>query len=455
MILRQILNPDLGCASYLIADPGAGVAAVVDPRADITPYLEAEAEYGVRITDVIETHNHADHVSGRPGLLARGETTARIHRLANAAYDHTPFDDGDAIDIGSARLTIIHTPGHRPEHSSVLVTDTAESPEPVAVLTGDSLFVGDVARPDLAVEPRAGAGELHRSLERLAELDDAVAVLPAHIGGSLCGSARMSTDTSSTIGEQRRYNEMFAEADEAAFVDELTSGLSPQPPNFKRIVAINQGPLPPAAAPLARISAAAVRNRIGAALIDGRGTDAFDAGHIPGSVVVPAELTGFGTKAAWIVDPEADVILIADDDAQAERMAAALHAVAVDRTLGLDGGIAAWTAAGFELDSVSTATARELEPLWRAGEVQLLDVRERDEWEEFHIPGSVNAPYHELDEGIGGLDPSRPIATVCSGGVRSGIAAGILLNQGLKPIHVTEGVGVWQHLGFPIEEGEQ
>lgn len=455
MILRQILNSDLGCASYLIADADAGVAAVVDPRADISAYLEAEQELAVRITDVVETHNHADHVSGRPELIARGGVTAHIHRLAAAEYPHQAFDDGDVIDVGGVRLQVLHTPGHRPEHCALIVIDTTQSTEPVAVLTGDSLFVGDVARPDLAVEPRVGARDLHRSLERLAALPDAVEVLPAHIGGSLCGSARMSTDTRSTIGAQRRHNPLFVNPDEEAFVSELTSGLSPQPPNFTRIVARNRGPLEAHDdAPEAVDADAAARlQQAGAAVIDGRGVEPFDLGHIPGSVGVPAGVTGFATKVAWIVDPDREVILVGADTAQAETMALALHAVAVDRTLVLTGGVDAWVAAGFELRSVETTDAAALEPRWRAGDVQLLDVRERDEWEEFRIPGSVNVPYHELSGGVGGLDPARPIACICSGGTRSGVAVGLLQRDGLDPVHVLDGVEVWRHLGFPLEFG--
>ena len=230
----------------------------------------------MRITDVIETHNHADHVSGRPQLMARGGATARIHQLAGAEYPHVPFSDGDVIEVGAVRLSILHTPGHRPEHCAVTVVDPAHGAEPVAVLTGDSLFVGDVARPDLAIEPREGAGELYESLERLAALPDAVEVLPAHIGGSLCGSARMSTDTRSTIGAQRRQNSMFTETDKRTFIDELTSDLAPQPPNFRRIVARNRARWEADTDPPARVDAPAARElqKSGATIIDGRGIDA-------------------------------------------------------------------------------------------------------------------------------------------------------------------------------------
>jgi rhodanese-related sulfurtransferase/glyoxylase-like metal-dependent hydrolase (beta-lactamase superfamily II) len=455
VILRQILNTDLGCASYLIADSDAGVAVVVDPRADISAYVDAEAELGVRITDVIETHNHADHVSGRPALVARGAVTARIHRLAQAGYPHAPFADGDVIDVGAIRLTILHTPGHRPEHCAVIVTDSAGSSQPVAVLTGDSLFVGDVARPDLAIEPREGARELHESLERLAALPDLVEVLPAHIGGSLCGSARMSTDTRSTIGAQRRQNEMFTKADEQAFVDALTSGLAPQPPNFRRIVARNQGVWDVDAEPPPRIDATATRElqAAGATVIDGRGIEPFDAGHIPGSVGVPEETTGFGTKAAWIVDPDGAVVLVGTDGAQADRMALALRAVAVDRPLVLAGGVDAWAAAGFGLRSVPTVDVDELEPRWRSGVVQVLDVRERDEWEEFHVPASLHVPYHEISRRLDELDATRPIACLCSGGVRSGVAVGLLQREGFEAVHVLDGTEAWRRQGYPVESG--
>ena len=436
MILRQILNVDLGCASYLIADPDAGVAAVVDPRADVAEYLATATDLGVRITDVVETHNHADHVSGRPELIERTGATAHIHRLAEARYRHRSLEDGDVLAIGGAHLAILHTPGHRPEHCSVVVRDVSAGSDPVAVLTGDSLFVGDVARPDLAVEPREGARELFQSLERLAALPDAVEVLPAHIGGSLCGSARMSTDTRSTIGAQRTANAMFAERDAAEFVDELVSGLAPQPPNFRRIVARNRGPIEIHNEAPVRVSAADVPGlqAAGASVIDGRGAEAFDRGHIRGAIGVPADLTGFGTKVAWVVDPDVPVMLVAAGEDQAGRMAEALRAVAVDRPLVLEGG-----SGDLELQAVPTMSATELD-----GEVQLLDVRERDEWEEFRIPGSINVPYHELTEAPSALDPARPVACICTTGMRSGIAVGLLQRLGFEVVHVTDGIGAWR-----------
>src|SRR6476646_8876478 len=187
MIFRQLTHDDLGCASYLIGDEDAGVAAVVDPRLDVDEYLRLARYLGVHIQHVLETHNHADHVSGHGRLVAASGATVHIHEDARPDYEHEPFADGWELELGSLTIRAIHTPGHRPEHTSFALVDTARGEEPWAVLTGDTLFVGDVARPDLAVEKEEGARDLFRSLHRLLDLPDTCEVWPAHLGGSLCG----------------------------------------------------------------------------------------------------------------------------------------------------------------------------------------------------------------------------------------------------------------------------
>ena len=209
MLFRQVLHPDLGCASYVIADTAAGVGAVVDPKRDVAEYLELAAAHGFTIAHVIETHNHADHVSGRARLAEATGARSWVSPLAGAGYPHDPFADGAEIELGQVRLRALHVPGHRPEHTAVVVVDGSRSSRPCAVLTGDSLFVNDVARPDLAVEKREGAAQLYHAIGRLLELDDGVEVFPGHTGGSLCGSARMSETTSSTIGFERASNPML------------------------------------------------------------------------------------------------------------------------------------------------------------------------------------------------------------------------------------------------------
>ena len=309
MLFRQVLHPDLGCASYVIADTAAGVGAVVDPKWEIEEYLELARERGFRIAHVVETHNHADHLSGRARLVEATGARCWVHTLAEAGYPHTPLEDGDQIALGEVVLRALHTPGHRPEHTAILVVDGGRSTEPCAVLTGDSLFVNDVARPDLAVERREGARGLYASVRRLAELDDGVEVYPGHTGGSLCGSARMSEKTSSTIGFERRHNELLQLGSEDRFVEMLIEGLAPQPPNFRLIAEANRvGSGTVVEHPVA-LTADRFRERIeaGALVVDGRAPEDYDAGHIPGSVGITLSANGFGTKVAWVADREQEL----------------------------------------------------------------------------------------------------------------------------------------------------
>src|SRR5918911_125777 len=221
MIFRQITHDDLGCASYLIGDEHAGVAAVVDPKLDVDDYVALARYTGVRIEHVLETHTHADHVSGHGRLAAATGATIHIHREAGAEYDHEPFEDGWELELGALRVRAVHTPGHRPEHTAFLLIDTARGPEPWAALTGDSLFVGDVARPDLAVDKEEGARGIFRSLqERLLSLPGEVEVWPGHLGGSMCGGPGMDLKVSSTIGYELAHNPALQVTDEERFVEQ-------------------------------------------------------------------------------------------------------------------------------------------------------------------------------------------------------------------------------------------
>src|SRR5215217_3624365 len=244
VIFRQITHDDLGCASYLVGDDEAGVAAVVDPRFEIDDYLTLARYLGVSIEHVLETHNHADHVSGHGRLAEATGATIHIHEGAHADYPHEGFEDGWELELGDVTVKAIHTPGHRPEHTAFALVDTERGDEPWAVLTGDSLFVGDVARPDLAVDKEEGARGIFHSLhDRLLALPDTCEVWPGHVGGSLCGGPGMDMKASSTIGFEREHSELLAIADENEFTRRATAALRPQPPNFQNIVAINRGPL--------------------------------------------------------------------------------------------------------------------------------------------------------------------------------------------------------------------
>src|SRR5215208_5169564 len=244
MIFRQITHDDLGCASYLVGDEKAGVAAVIDPRFEVEDYLELARYMGVRIEHVFETHNHADHVSGHGRLAAATGASIHIHRIAEPDYEHEPFDDGDEWELGALRLRALHTPGHRPEHTAFALIDTRRGQEPWAVLTGDTLFVNDVARPDLAIEKAEGARGIFRSLRsQLLGLPRHVEIWPGHLGGSMCGGPGMDMKISSTIGFELAHNAKLAIDDEDRFVEEALAGLGPQPPNFQAFVVLIRGPL--------------------------------------------------------------------------------------------------------------------------------------------------------------------------------------------------------------------
>jgi hydroxyacylglutathione hydrolase len=456
MIFRQFIHDDLGCGSYLVGDEHAGVAAVIDPKLDVEDYLAMARYMGVRIEHILETHNHADHVSGHGRLVAATGAPIHIHRLASPDYAHQPFEDGWELGLGGVTLRALHTPGHRPEHTAFALIDTSRGPEPWAVLSGDTLFVGDIARPDLAVEKEEGAHEIFHSLhDKLLALPGECEVWPGHVGGSLCGGPGMDMKVSSTIAFERRHNRLLALDDEDAFVRATTAQLGPQPPNFKAIVALNRGPLlsrgfdPPSMTP-AEVEA---KQATGALLVDVRTDDAYDEAHIPGAVCNPAVRAGFGTKLAWIANRDQEVVLVGDDDADAAHAAQLAVSVGIDKVAGyLAGGMRRWHELALpthSLDRIDVTTLHE-----RLDELQVLDVRERYEWDAGHIPGSIHMPYHDVTGIPEGIDRSRPVAVICASGQRSAVAASLLSAHGAHcVIHVAGGgVGSWQRQGWPVTQ---
>lgn len=458
MIFRQLIHDDLGCASYLIGDEDAGVAAVVDPMLEIDEYLRLARYLGVRIAHVLETHNHADHVSGHGRLVAATGATVHIHRLAEPAYEHEPFDDGWELRLGALRVRAIHTPGHRPEHVAFALIDERRGDAPWAVLTGDTLFVGDIARPDLAIEKEEGARGIFRSLrERLLTLPDTTEVWPGHIGGSLCGGPTMDLKPSSTIGFERRHQPLLQIEDEDEFVARLTGQLGPQPPNIGTIVDLNRGPLvetADAAPPLSPEQLARAQAD-GALVVDVRTEAAYDAGHVPGAISITARRGGFGTKLGWVAGADRPVALVGAGDDDARAAAALAGSVGVHRVVGyLAGGFDAWRAERRPVEQVERLTVAELHARWdRDGSgLQVVDVRERDEYEAAHIPGAVHAPYREIAGIPPGVDPARPIAAICGSGQRAAVAAGLLKLHGAEQVlHVVDGgVGDWARQGWPV-----
>jgi hydroxyacylglutathione hydrolase len=455
VLFRQLTHDDLGCASYLIGDEDAGVAAVVDPKLDIDEYLRLARYVSVRIEHILETHNHADHVSGHGRLAAATGAAIHIHRDAAPDYEHEPFDDGWELTLGALTVRALHTPGHRPEHTAFALIDTARSTEPWAVLTGDSLFVGDIARPDLAVEKRAGARGIFRSLHaRLLTLPDTCEVWPGHLGGSLCGGPGMDLKTSSTIGFERAGQPLLREPDEDAFVEAALATLGPQPPNFENIVALNRGPLGKEGVDAHPLTPRQVQqaHRDGALVVDVRTELQFDEAHIPGAVCITARRAGFGSKLAWIAEPAQPLVLVGRDNDDAIEAAGLAAAVGLDTIAGfLAGGMTSWREERYPVEAVERVTVPEL--LERRDTVQILDVRERSEWDAGRIPGSLHLPYHDIHGLPDGLDPARPVAAICSSGQRAAVAASLLKRHGAADVlHVVEGgVGTWERSGGPLD----
>lgn len=457
MIFRQVTQDDLGCASYLIGDEDAGLAAVVDPRLDIDEYLRLARYMGTRIEHVLETHNHADHVSGHGRLVASTGATIHIHRAAAPEYDHEPFDDGWELTLGALTIRALHTPGHRPEHTAFSLVDTDRGPEPWAVLTGDSLFVGDIARPDLAVDMEEGAHGIFHSLhERLLTLPDTCEVWPGHLGGSLCGGPGMDLKVCSTIGYERAHQQMLRIEDEDEFVRRAIDDLGPQPPNFRAIVAMNMGPLARGGTHADPMTPRQLEQhqREGALVIDVRTELQFDDAHIPDAVCITALRAGFGSKLAWLADHDDTVVVVGRDDDEARRAIELAASVGVTNVAGyLAGGMTSWREDQRPVARVTRMTVPELHAA--RDDLQILDVRERDEWERGHLPGSVHRPYHDIDAVPEGIDPARPVAVVCASGQRAAVGASLLRRAGAREvIHVVEGgVPRWARSGWPIERG--
>ena len=434
MLFKQFLDDDLGCACYLVGDEQAGVAAVVDPPYAIEPILAEAARRHVSLVCVLETHTHADHISGHGRLALENGASVRVHSLADAAFEHEPLGDGTEVELGDVVIRTIHTPGHRPEHCCFAVIDRSRGDEPWLVLTGDCLFVGDAGRPDLAVEAQEGAEGQFHSLRRLVELGDGVEVYPGHVAGSLCGAA-MSSKASTTIGFERRFNRAL-QGELADFLAGALGAQPPRPPNMERIVELNRGPFLAAQPALGRIDAVPD----GAIVLDVRPTAAFSAGHRPGAVGIPISGSSFANRAAFVL-PDRAIVLHASDEAEAARAARSLHTVAIFDLPG-------WQEGGGD-ERLAPVSLDELEQLLADDAVELLDVREADERDDGHIPGSRHLPYRTARAAAeAGMLDGRPVVTICECGPRAAIAASVLQAAGVDARPVLDGgIANWQAHG--------
>ena len=453
----QIEQFFLGClahASYLVSSDG--VAAIIDPQRDVDLYLAAARDKNLTIAHVIETHLHADFVSGHRELAER--TGARIYlgHGSGAAFPHTAVKDGDWLQFGNCRLDFIETPGHTVESISIAMTDLADPGRPRAVFTGDTLFVGDVGRPDLSANftPQELAAMLYRSLhEKLLKLPDETEIFPAHGAGSLCGR-QMGSERSSTIGKERRTNYALQAHSSPEFIQLLTDNLPPRPEYFGRDVELNrQGataldrlapPKPVCAPEVFRLQSE------GAIVLDTRPAMQFAVAHVPGSLHIA--LSGqYASWAARILGLDKQIILVGEDDDHLRESQLRLARVGIENVRAcLDGGITGWIQGGYELDYIPQISVSEFTELLETegGRIAVLDVREPAEVAAGAMKDSIRIPLGQLTARTGELDREKLLVVHCKGGYRSSIATSILRRAAFRDVaNLTGGFDAWVSAG--------
>jgi len=448
----------LGClahASYMLASEGEAV--VVDPQRDVEMYLKAAEEHGATIRHVFETHLHADFVSGHQELAARTGAKIYIGAEAGATFPHVPVRDGFELKVGKLSLRVLETPGHTPESICLVITDHEKSALPWTVLTGDTLFLGDVGRPDLSKKytPPQLAGMLYDSLhDKLLKLADDVLVYPAHGAGSLCGR-NMRAERSSTIGTERMTNYALQFKSKEEFVAQLTSHLPARPEYFLQDAEINRTGATALSdlAPLRAIETAELKTMLenGEIALDVRPGEEFAAGHVPGSVNIA--LSGqFATWAGTVVGLRAHPVLIAGSGQDLSEARIRLARVGIEELDGhLRGGVAAWKEAGLPLSTVRQVTATELSEQIGTRYLQVLDVRREPEWEAGHIESAVWWPLDNFKISPPEIDRDAPLAVHCKGGYRSMIACSLLQRAGFHNVtNVVGGFDAWQQAKLPF-----
>jgi len=463
MFTQQFFVEGLGCASYIVGCEAQGVAAVIDPDRSIQKYLDVAESRGLKITHIIETHLHADHISGNTDLALRTGADIYVHEASGAEYAHKPLHHDDVIELGNIRLRVLHTPGHTPESITLLISDTTRAEEPWLALTGDTLFVGDIGRPDLVgMEAARGlAADMYDSLfEKILPLNDSLLVYPGHGAGSLCGKS-IGAMRSTTLGFERKYNPALAPRERDEFVDFDTSGLPEQPGNHKRIKAMNRkGPKPLGEVELSPLSIqeAIPHFQRGAGLLDTRAKEAYVQAHVPGSVHLEAD-SQLSNRIGFVFPPDVPVILLLSDPSEYEQVVYSLARVGYDNVVGyLSEGLDVWERMGLPLTAgdIQDVEPVELHQILETcvdGDCpEIVDVREPWEYQQGHVPGALLIPLGQLSMRVSELNPERPVAVICATGNRSQSAAALLGQKGFKTIYnVAGGTSAWKYKGLELE----
>ncbi len=456
MQFAQIYTPGIAQCSYVI---GSGdKCAVVDPVRNIEPYLKQARAFNMRIVAVLETHLHADFLSGHMELAEK--TGARIYapEIAGCSFPHKALADGEEFQVENLRFKLLETPGHTPDCAVYIVTDLERGEEPVLAFTGDTLLVGDVGRPDLFPSKEEELAEaLYHSLLRLKELPDHVEVYPAHGMGSLCGRA-LSAKLWSTIGTERRFNYALQHPSLAGFKKDLLTDMPSAPDHFARCSEINrQGPdlikdLVKTRPLKAGEAAEAVKG--GMTVLDTRPYLSFAAAHIPGAYSI-SQYGNLATFAGWVIPPEEELLLVLEQESQLQKVKSTLYNVGLDRIVGyLEGNQEGWINQGLPVDHVETLPVSRLRRWLEEGSPLVLDTRAKGEWQKEHIKGTTLAPTPDIRELYKKWDAGTPVVVLCNTSNRSMTAASLLKQRGFKRvINVVGGTTAWSAAGYPMEPG--
>ena len=463
MFSQQFFIEGLGCASYIVGCEAKGVAAIIDPDRDIQKYLDAAQNRNLTITHIIETHLHADHVSGNTDLAERTGADIYVHEASGAEYPHKVVKHDEVIELGNIRLKVLHTPGHTPESITLLVSDTTRAEEPWLALTGDTLFVGDIGRPDLVgVEAARGlADNMYESLfEKILPLNDSLLIYPGHGAGSLCGKS-IGSMRSTTLGYERKYNDALSPRERNEFVDFAISGLPEQPGNHKLIKSMNRmGPKPLGLIekhPLT-IQEAIPHFQRGTGLLDTRSKEEYVQAHVPGSVHLEAD-DQLSNRIGFVFPPDAPIILLLADPSEYEKVVFSLARVGYDNVVGyLAESLDVWEKMGLP---ITAGDIKDLEPIELHNLLQscsngdcpqVVDVREPWEFQRGRVPGAMLIPLGQLSARLNELDPEHPVAVICASGNRSQSAAALLGQKGFKTVYnILGGTGAWMQSGLEVE----
>jgi hydroxyacylglutathione hydrolase len=445
MLIKHYFLEKIAHSSYILA--GKQTCAVIDPRRDVDIYINEARDLGVTITHILETHLHADFISGHMDLAAKTGAKIYVPKSGNCKFEHVPVSEGDTINIEDMRLDVLETPGHTPEHVVYVVTDKSRGESPISAFVGDVLFVGDVGRPDLFRDIASElAGKLFDSLHnKLLKLPDYCEIYPAHGAGSLCGRS-MGAKWTSTIGYERRYNSSLQIKDKNEFIRALTSNMPPAPDHFSRCSDINRkGPALisklPALEELRPINFLNKMQDPGTVVLDVRNYAAFAGFHISGSWHL--DLKGnFPTFAGWVMPTDREILLVADSYQEAVTAKLWANRVGVDRVVGyLNGGMVGWANDGYQIDHIHLISTENLYKRINDSThpLMLVDVRMPLEFADTHIKGAINIPAPELRNRYKELHKDKPVYLICSTGNRSSLAASMLKQHGFKEVYNVAG----------------